>query len=150
MPAMLDCFVVYLAGHNRPSHEVLGGNDLKLDQIYYDQFIGMSEVEPPSLEVLLETRRRLRRDLLACLPAEHRRFLIGLADANPDWTLLAHPGVQARPALRWKLENLTKFKAAQEKKCAAQMAKFELLLCGADGPAELVHTNLEEAKHEKP
>ena len=34
--AMLDCFVVYLAGHNRPRHEILGGNDLKLDQIYDD------------------------------------------------------------------------------------------------------------------
>ncbi|WP_425547940.1 hypothetical protein [Actimicrobium antarcticum] len=45
---MVDCFVVYLAGHNRPTHEILGGNDLDLRQTYENQFIGMTEAEPPS------------------------------------------------------------------------------------------------------
>lgn len=130
---MLDCFVVYLAGHNRPTHEVLGGNDLELDQIYVDQFVGMTEAEPPSLEVLLETRSRLRRDVMAKLTAEHRRFLVGLADANPDWTLLTNPDVQNLPALRWKLANLTKFKGSQKAKCAAQVARLESLLFAAVG-----------------
>lgn len=150
-PTMLDCFVVYLAGHNRPSHEVLSGNDLKLDQIYDDQFVGMTEADPPSLEVLLVTRRRLRSELMAKLTTEHRRFLVGLADANPDWTLLANPDVQALPALRWKLANLKKFKAAQTQKCAAQVAKLEALLYGAPSAAlNQQHPNDDETKHDKP
>ncbi len=148
--AMLDCFVVYLAGHNRPSHEVLGGNDLKLDQIYEDQFVGMTEADPPALEVLLETRCRLRHDLMAKMTAQHRRFLVGLADAHPDWTLLADPGVQHLPALRWKLENLTKFKLTQAQKCAAQVAKLELLLFGEEGPAISAPPNEHKTKHDKP
>lgn len=127
-PAMLDCLVVYLAGHNRPTHEVLGGNDIALDHIYEDQFVGMTEAEPPSLDILLETRTRLRQDVLAQLTLEHRRFLVSLADADPNWILLSYPEVQHLPALRWKLENLKKFKLAQPAKCAAQVAKLEALL----------------------
>ncbi|NHZ91404.1 nucleotidyl transferase AbiEii/AbiGii toxin family protein [Massilia sp. CCM 8733] len=126
--AMVDCFVVYLAGHNRPTHEVLGGNDLDLRQIYEDQFIGMTEAEPPSLEVLLETRSRLRSDMMEKLTSRHREFLVSLADANPDWTLLSNPDVQTLPALRWKLENLTRFKKKQATKSAAQVAALKALL----------------------
>jgi len=45
---LLDCLVVYLAGLNRPTHEVLGGKDKILDQIYEEQFLDMTEIEPPS------------------------------------------------------------------------------------------------------
>ena len=133
---MVDCFVVYLAGHNRPSHEVLGGNDLDLRQIYEDQFIGMTEAEPPSLAVLLETRRRLRNDLMGKLTGRHRDFLVSLADASPDWTLLPNPEVQTLPALRWKLENLTRFKAKQAQKSASQVAALKALLFPANDSGE--------------
>lgn len=127
-PALLDCLVVYLAGHNRPTHEVLGGTDKVLDQVYEDQFIGMTEVEPPTLAVLLETRARLRQDVLTHLTPAHRHFLLGLANAAPDWTLLAQPLVQELPALRWKLQNLALFKTRQPAKSEAQAAALRSLL----------------------
>jgi len=127
-PALLDCFVVYLAGHNRPTHEVLGGNDKKLDEVYEEQFVGMTEIEPPPLTTLLETRTRLRQDILAMLTPAHRQFLLGLANAEPDWTLLTDPGVQDLPALRWKVQNLQTLKAKQPAKCAAQVAQLQALL----------------------
>jgi hypothetical protein len=127
-PTMVDCFVVYLAGHNRPTHELLRGNDLELRQIYQDQFIGMTEAEPPLLEVLLKIRCRLRSELMERLTTRHREFLVSLADANPDWALLTDPGVQALPALQWKLQNLKKFKKNQSKKSASQVAALKALL----------------------
>ncbi|MDY7538761.1 nucleotidyl transferase AbiEii/AbiGii toxin family protein [Undibacterium sp. 5I1] len=120
-PELLDCFVVYLAGHNRPTHEVLYGNDQVLDLIYEEQFVGMTEAEPPPLHELIITRSRLRQDIHKLLTPEHRRFLITLAEAEPEWNLLSHPQVQELPALRWKLENLKKFKAAQPGRWAAQL-----------------------------
>lgn len=36
---MVDCFVAYLAGHNRPVHEVLFSNDLPLDEIFNTDFV---------------------------------------------------------------------------------------------------------------
>ncbi len=60
--AMVECFVVYLAGHNRPTHEVLFGNDKDIAAEYERAFVGMTEVDCP-LEVLLEARTQLRQEL---------------------------------------------------------------------------------------
>ena len=127
-PELLECFVVYLAGHNRPTHEVLGGNDKRIDRIYEEQFIGMTEIEPPSLSVLMETRARLRRDIIAKMTIEQRDFLIGLASGSPNWALLSKLEVQDLPALRWKLQNLVNFKTKQPTKSAAQTAELRALL----------------------
>ena len=127
-PALLDCLVVYLAGHNRPTHEVLGSHDKVLDQVYAEQFVGMTEVEPPPLVLLLEARARLRNDIYAQLTSAHRHFLLGLSRAEPDWSLLTHPAVQQLPALRWKLQNLASFKNRQPAKCEAQSESLRSLL----------------------
>ncbi|MBB5503240.1 nucleotidyl transferase AbiEii/AbiGii toxin family protein [Paraburkholderia sp. MM5384-R2] len=43
LPAeFLDCFVVYLAGHDRPVHEVLFPNEQDIDVISETEFIGMT------------------------------------------------------------------------------------------------------------
>ncbi|WP_368643954.1 nucleotidyl transferase AbiEii/AbiGii toxin family protein [Castellaniella ginsengisoli] len=106
--AMVECFVVYLAGHNRPTHEVLFGNDKDIVAEYERAFVGMTEVDCP-LEVLLETRSQLRQELPQRLSAAHRQFLSGLARAQPDWSLLQCPHADQLPALRWKLANLATF-----------------------------------------
>lgn len=48
----LECFVTYLAGHNRPIHEVLFGNDKDISLEYQDNFVGMT-TEGVSLVQLL-------------------------------------------------------------------------------------------------
>lgn len=107
-PGMVECFVTYLAGHNRPIHEVLFGNEKSIDAEYRNQFIGMTR-EPVALDTLLAARTRLRRELPAALTREHRQFLVGLARAEPDWRLLHCDHAAELPALRWKLENLRRF-----------------------------------------
>ena len=52
---MAECFVLYLAGHNRPPHEVLFGNDKDIAAEYARAFVGMAEVDC-SLETLLDAR----------------------------------------------------------------------------------------------
>jgi hypothetical protein len=56
--AMVECFVVYLAGHNRPLHEVLFGNDKDIAAEYDRAFVGMTDV-PCSLDTLLAARAGL-------------------------------------------------------------------------------------------
>ncbi len=94
---MVECFVIYLAGHNRPTHEVLFGNDKGIAGDYNSSFVGMTETECP-LETLLETRQRLRNELPARLTKSQRNFLAGLADAEPDWSLLQYPHANELPA----------------------------------------------------
>lgn len=106
---MVECFVVYLAGHNRPAHEVLFGNDKDIAAEYERAFAGMAQV-PCSLDTLLATRARFRLDLPRRLTASHRQFMSGLVRAEPNWSLMQYPHAAELPALRWKLANLETFR----------------------------------------
>ncbi len=106
---MVECFVTYLAGHNRPTHEVVFGNDRDITTDYHGGFVGMTE-EEVSLATLLETRERLRQELPARMTRQQRQFLVGLAHAQPDWSLLQCKHAVELPALRWKLSNLETFR----------------------------------------
>jgi hypothetical protein len=61
--ALLDCFVVYLAGHNRPTHEVLFPNEKPLEEVFENEFVGMTAVPARAERVHVPQRRRplLRR-----------------------------------------------------------------------------------------
>lgn len=106
---MVECFVTYLAGHNRPTHEVVFGNNRDITTDYNGSFVGMSE-EEVSLATLLETRERLRQELPARMTRQQRQFLVSLAHARPDWSLLQCKHAAELPALRWKLSNLETFR----------------------------------------
>lgn len=105
----LDCFVVYLAGHNRPMHEVLFPSLKPLGPIFENEFEGMT-VEAVDLTALEAVRERMLRELPRALSARQREFLLSMARAAPDWTLLQHPHIEHLPALQWKLLNLEKLR----------------------------------------
>jgi predicted nucleotidyltransferase component of viral defense system len=106
---MVECFVVYLAGHNRPTHEVLFGNDKNIAAEYRSHFVGMAR-DPVELDTLLAARAQLKEELPRRLSERHRQFLTGLARAEPDWSLLRCEHAAELPALRWKLANLATFR----------------------------------------
>lgn len=121
---MVECFVIYLAGHNRPLHEVLFGNDKDIADEYERAFIGMTEVNC-SFDTLLETRAKLRRELPQRLTTAHRQFLRGLVRAEPDWSLVQCQHAAQLPALRWKLNNLETFRNRRPEAFAAQATALE-------------------------
>jgi len=53
---VIECFVCYLAGHNRPVHEVLFGNEIDIAPAFANEFEGMTR-NPVSLDDLLNVRR---------------------------------------------------------------------------------------------
>ena len=121
---MVECFVIYLAGHNRPPHEVLFGNDKDIADEYERAFIGMTEVDCP-FDTLLETRAKLRHELPQRLTTAHRQFLRGLVRAAPDWSLVQCQHAAQLPALRWKLDNLETFRKRRPEAFDAQAAALE-------------------------
>lgn len=125
--AMVECFVVYLAGHNRPLHEVLFGNDKDIAAEYERAFVGMTEV-PCSLDTLLDARARMRHELPHRLTAMHRQFLSGLVRAEPDWSLMQYPHAADLPALRWKLANLETFRKRRPADFQAQAEALDAAL----------------------
>lgn len=124
---MVECFVLYLAGHNRPPHEVLFGNDKDIAAEYERAFVGMTEIDC-SLQTLLDARERIRHELPRRLSVEHKRFLSGLVRAEPDWSLVQCPHAAQLPALRWKLSNLETFRKRRPQDFASQAETLEELL----------------------
>ena len=105
-------FVVFLASHDRPMNELLTPNRKELQQVYEDQFKGMTR-DPVSLNLLEETRDRLIAQINAELTKAEREFLLSLKQMAPKWELLGLPGVERLPGPQWKLYNLRKMEASK-------------------------------------
>lgn len=116
---MIECFVLYIAGHNRPPHEVLFGKNKDIAAEYERAFVGMTEVDC-SLETLLDARAQMRQELPQRLSATHKQFLSGLVRATPDWSLLECKHAAQLPALRWKVTNLEVFRKRRPADFSAQ------------------------------
>lgn len=127
-PDILDAVVIYLAGHNRPTHEVLFGTNKEISISYANSFVGMTFEASPSLEMLVDVRAKLRADVALHLTEKHRDFLIGLAEAQPDWSLLDCAHAERLPGLRWKLINLEKFQKNRPADFAKQAETLRTLL----------------------
>lgn len=121
---ILNCFVVYLAGHNRPVHEVLFSTPQPMEEIFKNDFLGMTS-ESISLDDLLNTQERLMTELPQALTKNQRNFLLSLVKATPDWSLLPFNHLQDMPAIKWKLHNLSNLKSKNPTKFRFQHEELE-------------------------
>ncbi len=112
-------FVVYLASHNRPVHEVLFPSQRDIRRDFDHNFAGMT-TEPVELERLLAAREQMMRELQQGLANEERRFLLSLVKAEPEWALLDIPHVKELPGVRWKLQNLERLRKTNARKFTEQ------------------------------
>ncbi|MBR0755381.1 nucleotidyl transferase AbiEii/AbiGii toxin family protein [Bradyrhizobium jicamae] len=112
-------FVVYLASHNRPVHEVLFPSLRDIRQEFEHNFTGMT-AEPIELKALLAARERMTRELQQDLSDDERRFLLSLVAAEPEWRLLGVPHLEQLPGLRWKLQNLERLRKTNARKFTEQ------------------------------
>ena len=126
-PAIRRSFVVYLAAHNRPIHEVLFPNLRDISGEYEGTFKGLTTA-PVELKALLSARERMVAELQASLDAAEREFLLSLARNEPKWDLLGIAHLEQLPGVRWKLENLGRLAKSNPKKLKEQAQELERLL----------------------
>lgn len=112
-------FVVYLASHSRPVHEVLFPSIRDIGQEYDRNFKGMT-TESVELAALLATRERMVQELQSDLDTDERRFLLSLVAGRPEWPLLGIAHAEHLPGIRWKLHNLAQLKRKSPVKFAEQ------------------------------
>ena len=115
----IDCFVTYLAGHNRPVHEVLFPKTKPLEPAFTNEFAGMTR-DSVALEALNEVQATLLRQLPQQLTPTHRDFLLSLVRGEPAWELMPFEHLRELPALKWKVLNLAKLKKSNAKRFEAQ------------------------------
>jgi predicted nucleotidyltransferase component of viral defense system len=118
-PQIRRTFVIYLACHNRPIHELLSPALRDISQEYERTFAGMT-ADPVALSELLATREAMVADLRVGLNSDDREFLLSVARAEPDWSKTPCTHASELPALQWKLLNLRKFRDSHAKRFAAQ------------------------------
>jgi predicted nucleotidyltransferase component of viral defense system len=126
---VVECFICYLAGHNRPVHEVLFSRDADMSSAFENEFSGMTR-NPITLVELQHVRRKLKSELPAALTPDQRRFLLGLVSGEPDWTLMKCRHLSQLPAIKWKLQNLAKLKKSNPGKFAQQAEELRVRLAG--------------------
>lgn len=126
-PGIRRAFVVYLASHNRPVHEVLFPAKRDIAQEYERTFQGMT-ADTVELADLLTVRKRMMVELPGSLDPDERRFLLSLLDNKPDWPLLGIPHADELPGIRWKLNNLGHLQTANLRKFAEQREALARLL----------------------
>ena len=129
--SIVDCFVAYLAGHNRPVHEVLFPKTKPLEPAFTNEFVGMTR-DTVELDTLMQMQARLIKELPKQLTPAHRDFLMSLVQGEPAWELMPMQHLRELPALKWKLMNLAKLKKSSAKRFAAQT---ELLAARLDQSA---------------
>jgi predicted nucleotidyltransferase component of viral defense system len=129
-PEVVDCFVAYLAGHNRPVHEVLFPSIKPMQAIYEAEFAGMTRENVP-LADLEATRSTTLAELPRILSRNQREFLLGLVRGEPRWGLMPFHHLAELPAVRWKVQNLEKLRARNKRKFASQYDELAARLDGA-------------------
>lgn len=126
-PGIRRAFVVYLASHNRPVHEVLFPTLRDIGQDYERNFKGMT-TEPVELPELLAARERMVHELQRGLDADERRFLLSLVANKPEWPLLGIEHLDQLPGIRWKLRNIGLLEQKHPQKFAEQAGTLARLL----------------------
>ena len=118
-PGIRRAFVVYLACHNRPVHEVLFPPMRDIRHEYERNFKGMTAA-PVELGALLSVRERMVQEIQAGLDTGERRFLLSLVAGRPDWSGLGIAHAEQLPGIRWKLHNLEQLAIKSPGKFAEQ------------------------------
>ena len=124
---LFNVFMVYVASSGRPMHELLAPTVSFRENLYDDEFLGMTS-KAVSREALAQTGRRLHADIRSRLHGDVAAFLLSLHDAEPDFNLIRLPEAAELPAVRWKLVNLEKLKQADPNKHASQRRALERLV----------------------
>lgn len=117
-------FIIYLAGHNRPMHEVLQPRPIDIESVYHSEFSGMTRI-PVTVEELAETRKKLFTMMPSILTENERTFILSLKKGEPDWSLLLVSDIDKFPAIQWKLHNIRQLDGKKHKE---QMRELETVL----------------------
>ena len=119
---MRKAFVVYLASHDRPIHELLDPARKDIRQMYEGEFAGMAVTEM-AYEDLIAARETLIKTLKKELTDDEKTFLVSLKAGEPKWKLMGIDGIEKLPAIQWKLMNIRKIGVKKRAELLAELKR---------------------------
>lgn len=87
--------------------EIISPSYRDISKEFEHGFVGMT-IDAVSREELEKVREDLVQRIQNAFTNQDREFLISVKGCSPKWNLLEIDGVEALPAVRWKLQNLEK------------------------------------------
>ncbi|EKF55619.1 hypothetical protein I215_06672 [Galbibacter marinus] len=117
-------FIFTLLSSKRPIKEILFPNFINQEQVFTNQFMGMTE-KPFLYEDFERTREKLVQVLREALTEIDRTFIINFENVSPDWSSY---DFEKFPAIQWKLQNLHALKKNNPEKHSSNVKELERLL----------------------
>jgi predicted nucleotidyltransferase component of viral defense system len=115
-------FVVYLASHDRPMHELLDPKRKDVRRIYENEFAGMP-VEEIAYKDLIAARETLVETLKKEFTDDEKTFLVSIKSGEPNWSVLGIEGIEKLSAIQWKLANIRKIGAKKQKELLGKLRR---------------------------
>jgi len=119
-------FLTYVLSHPRPINELMAPHWQPISKKFIAEFDGMT-FETIELEALVAVRPVMLTALQTHFTERDHAFLLSFKGGNPNWTLYDHPSAANLPAIRWKLQNITKL-AKNKAKHTEQLSKLNKVL----------------------
>jgi predicted nucleotidyltransferase component of viral defense system len=113
-------FIGYLISHSRPMNELLNPNVIPIDDLYYKEFVGMTE-EEDILTELTYVQKALPGLILNDLTNNEKEFLVSFKKGTPKWELISVPVLKDLPGVQWKLLNLSKMDKQKHKEAIGKL-----------------------------
>ncbi|KAA6230393.1 nucleotidyl transferase AbiEii/AbiGii toxin family protein (plasmid) [Chlorobium phaeovibrioides] len=117
-------FLCMLLCHPRPMNELLQPHFIDQEELFAQQFFGMTE-QTFGYGDYDSTRHRLIRVLHEQLAEHEKNFLLSFKFGEPQWSLFPVEKLEQMPATRWKLQNIRKLKHENPGKHSEQLKKLE-------------------------
>lgn len=120
-------FLSCLISHNRPINEMLNPNFIDQENVFEDQFSGMTK-DPFSYEDYEETRKKLVKVIKESLSENDRKFLVSFKKGQPDLRFSPAEKIMDLPAVKWKLLNIQKLIKIDADKHTKQLEALKNIL----------------------
>lgn len=116
--------LIYIISHPRPISELLNPSLKSLDQLYANEFEGMTFIDT-DVESLKSARKELISRLQESMTTDERRFLMTFQNSQADWSLLGLKDIEQLPAIKWKQQNI---KMMSDDKLKAELSSLSEIL----------------------
>ena len=120
-------FLALALGHNRPLHELLNPTLQDHEDIFNQQFAGMSDT-PFSYQEHKDTFARLHEELLGSLTENDKQHLLDFVSLSGQPEDFGIPHLAELPAIIWKRKNLETLQQSNPAKFAEQRKLLESVL----------------------
>ncbi len=124
--SIIRVFIFYLISHDRPIVEVLNPTLLDIEQIFENEFSGMT-TDAVSLDDLIRVRSKLIEIIRTQLSDEQKDFILSFKNKKPEWDLSGIENLEKYPSVQWKLINLNQMEAKKHKFASDKLKEYLML-----------------------